>query len=39
VPPGYEGPAKVGDYRVNLGCVHDLDALALPIEVIDGRSL
>jgi hypothetical protein len=38
VPPDYEGPAKVGDYRVNLGCVHDLDALALHIEVIDGRS-
>jgi hypothetical protein len=25
-------------YRVNLGCVDDLDPLALPIEVLDGRS-
>jgi hypothetical protein len=38
VPPDYDGPAKVGDYRVNLGCVHDLDVLALEIDVIDGRS-
>jgi len=39
VPPAYDGPAKPGDYRVNLGCVHDLDVLALKIDVIDGRSL
>jgi hypothetical protein len=38
VPPDYDGPAKPGDYRVNLGCVHDLDVLALKIDVIDGRS-
>ena len=38
VPPEYDGPAKPGDYRVNLGCVHDLDVLALKIDVIDGRS-
>jgi hypothetical protein len=38
VPPDYDGPAKPGDYRVNLGCVHDLDVLALEIDVIDGRS-
>jgi hypothetical protein len=38
VPPTYEGPAKPGDYRLNLGCVHDLEVLALDIEVIDGRS-
>jgi hypothetical protein len=39
VPPGYRGPARPGDYRVNLGCVHDLDVLALEIEVIDGKAL
>jgi len=39
LPPGYAGPARVGDYRVNLGCVHELDALALEIAVIDGKSL
>ena len=39
VPPDYEGPAKPRDYRLNLGCVHELDVLALEIDVIDGRSL
>ncbi|WP_394834378.1 GFA family protein [Pendulispora rubella] len=38
LPPDYTGQARLGDYRVNLGCVHDLDALNLDIEVIDGRS-
>ena len=38
VPPSYEGPARPGDRRVNLGCVHDLDVLALEIAVVDGRS-
>lgn len=39
VPPDYTGRARPGDYRVNLGCVHDLDVLTLDIEVLDGRSL
>src|SRR5262249_35652151 len=26
----------ISSYRINLGCVHDLDALALKIDVIDG---
>ncbi len=39
VPPDYEGAAKPGDYRVNLGCLDDLDALSLDVDVIDGRSL
>ena len=38
LPEGYGGPAKVGDCRVNLGCVEGLDALALKIELVDGRS-
>jgi hypothetical protein len=39
VPPDYQGPARPGDYRVNLGCVHDLDVLTLDIQVINGRAL
>lgn len=39
VPADYPGPARPGDYRLNLGCVEGLDALSLDIEVIDGRSL
>jgi hypothetical protein len=39
VPPTYDGPAKPGYRRVNLGCLDDLDVFALSIEIIDGRSL
>jgi hypothetical protein len=41
VPPGYQGAARPGDYRINLGCVDDgeLDVLALVIEVLDGKAL
>ncbi len=28
-----------GRYRVNLGCVEGVDPLALPVTIIDGRSL
>jgi hypothetical protein len=38
VPADYEGPAKPGDRRVNLGCVHDLDVYGLEIRLVDGRS-
>jgi hypothetical protein len=38
VPADYEGRAKVGDRRVNLGCIEGLDPLTLPIRIIDGRS-
>lgn len=38
LPEDYDGPAKPGYYRINLGCVHELDATALEIELIDGRS-
>lgn len=38
VPPTYTGPAKPGYYRINLGCVENLDIFALEIAVIDGRS-
>jgi hypothetical protein len=39
LPDGYEGQAKLGDRRVNLGCIDSLNPLALEITVIDGRSL
>ncbi len=38
LPAGYRGPARIGDRRVNLGCVDGLDPLALEIKLIDGRS-
>jgi hypothetical protein len=38
LPDGYQGRAKVGDRRVNLGCIDGLNALELEITVIDGRS-
>ena len=38
LPPTYQGRAKVGDRRVNLGCIDSLDPLALKIDLIDGRS-
>src|SRR6185503_9096595 len=38
VPESYDGPSRPGDRRVNLGCVEDLDVLALDIAVVDGRS-
>ena len=28
-----------GHYRVNLGCIHDLDSFSLPVEVFDGKHL
>jgi hypothetical protein len=38
LPDGYPGRAKIGDRRVNLGCVDDLNPFELEITVIDGRS-
>lgn len=38
VPPGYDGPAKPGYRRVNLGCVDGVDVFALEVGVIDGKS-
>jgi hypothetical protein len=35
---GYDDNDK-GGYRVNLGCVEGLDALALEIRILDGKSL
>jgi hypothetical protein len=38
VYPFHEPVAKPGHYRVNLGCLDNMDVLALPVEIIDGRS-
>jgi len=38
LPADYPGRAKVGDRRVNLGCIDGLDPLTLEIQIIDGRS-
>lgn len=34
----YFGNEEFG-YRVNLGCVEQLDALSLKVEILDGRSM
>ena len=38
LPDGYRGRAKIGDRRVNLGCVDGVDPFALEIALVDGRS-
>jgi hypothetical protein len=38
LPADYRGRARIGDRRVNLGCIDGLDPLALEIEILDGRS-
>ncbi len=39
VYPFHDGTAEYeGRFRVNLGCVDEIDVLALPVKIIDGRS-
>jgi hypothetical protein len=38
VYPFHDATTKPGHYRINLGCVDDLDPLALPVTILDGRS-
>ncbi len=38
VYPFHDATERPGHYRVNLGCLDDLDPLALPVEIIDGRA-
>src|SRR5258708_7638879 len=33
--PFHDATAKPGHFRVNLGCIDDLDVLALPVQIID----
>ena len=36
--PFHDATVNPGHYRVNLGCLHDLDSLSLPVHVLDGKS-
>jgi hypothetical protein len=36
--PFHDATSKPGHYRVNLGCIDDLDPLALEIRLLDGKS-
>jgi hypothetical protein len=38
VYPFHDVVERPGIYRVNLGCVDEIDPLALPVQMIDGRS-
>ena len=38
LPQDYAGPARLGDYRINLGCVDGIDLETLEVSKIDGRS-
>ncbi len=37
--PFSDWTGKPGHYRINLGCLDELDPLALPVEILDGRAL
>ncbi len=37
--PFHDGTAEPGKYRVNLGCVDELDVRKLPLRIFDGRNL
>ena len=37
--PFHETARKAGHYRVNLGCIDDLDSSELGVEVFDGKHL
>lgn len=38
VYPFHDTTVKPEHYRVNLGCIDDLDIFSLPVRVIDGKS-
>lgn len=38
LPDDYAGAARVGDRRINLGCVDGIDHETLEIAMIDGKS-
>ncbi len=37
--PFHETMRAPGNYRLNLGCIDEVDAFSLPFEVFDGASL
>jgi hypothetical protein len=38
LPEDYQGSARPGYHRINLGCVPEIDVFALPITLLDGKS-
>ena len=38
IAPFHDATAKPGHYRINLGCLDDVDIYALPITLLDGAS-
>jgi hypothetical protein len=38
IHPFAEITAEPGRYRINLGCIDEIDTLTLPIDLIDGKS-
>lgn len=36
ISPFYETRLKPGEFRFNLGCLHDFDPFALPVETFEG---
>ena len=38
IHPFHDASTNPGHFRVNLGCVEGLDCLALPIDLLDGKS-
>ncbi len=39
LPADYTGAARLGDHRINLGCIDDLEHETLALTRIDGKSL
>ena len=37
--PFSQSKMRLGQYRINLGCVDDIDIFSLPVTVFDGRSI
>ena len=37
--PFHQTLRKPGHYRINLGCVHDLDSTTLPCDILNGAAL
>jgi hypothetical protein len=37
--PFHETMRKPGHYRVNLGCIDEIDTYSIPVEIFDGKNL
>lgn len=38
IHPFHDATTKPGHFRVNLGCIEGLDALTLPVTVLNGKA-